>query len=98
MQRALTSTYDVAEVNIVLPGLDGLSIIDELRHWRIKLLVIILSAKRSIDERVKGLQAGVDDHLTRPFASSELLARVQALIRRARYAGNDSDYGVRSRR
>ncbi len=64
MQLALASTYDVAEVDIVLPGLDGLSIICELRQWRIKLLVIILSAKRSIDERVKGLQAGGDDHLT----------------------------------
>ena len=97
MQRALASTYDVAEVDIVLPGLDGLSIIDELRQWRTKRLVIILSAKRSIDKRAKGLLASGDDHLTRPFASSELLARVQALIRRARYAGNDSDYGGRSR-
>ena len=59
------------------------SLIDELRQQRIKLPVIILSAKRSTDERVEGLQAGGDDYLTKPFAFSELLARVQALIRRA---------------
>ncbi len=83
LQMALTSSYDVAVVDIMLPGLDGLSIIDELRQRRFKLPVIILSAKRSIDERVEGLQAGGDDYLTKPFAFSELLARVQALIRRA---------------
>jgi two-component system OmpR family response regulator len=83
LQMGLMSSYDVAVVDIMLPGLDGLSIIDELRQRRIKLPVIILSAKRSIDERVEGLQAGGDDYLTKPFAFSELLARVQALIRRA---------------
>ncbi len=83
LQMALGSSYDAAVIDIMLPGLDGLSIIDELRRRRIKLPVIILSAKRSIDERVEGLQAGGDDYLTKPFAFSELLARVQALIRRA---------------
>ncbi len=83
LQMALTSSYDVAVVDIMLPGLDGLSIIDALRQRRIKLPVIILSARRSIDERIEGLQAGGDDYLTKPFAFSELLARVQALIRRA---------------
>ncbi len=80
---ALASTYDAAVIDIMLPGLDGLSIIDELRGRRIKLPVIILSAKRSISDRVEGLHAGGDDYLTKPFAFSELLARVQALIRRA---------------
>ena len=83
LQMALTSSYDAAVIDIMLPGLDGLAIIDELRQRRIKLPVIILSAKRSIDERVEGLQAGGDDYLTKPFAFSELLARIQALIRRA---------------
>ncbi len=83
LHMALTSTYDVAVIDIMLPGLDGLSIIDEVRRRRFKLPVIILSAKRSIDERVEGLQAGGDDYLTKPFAFTELLARVQALIRRA---------------
>jgi two-component system OmpR family response regulator len=83
LSMALMSTYDVAIIDIMLPGLDGLSIIDELRRQRNKLPVIILSAKRSLDERVEGLQAGGDDYLTKPFAFTELLARVQALIRRA---------------
>ena len=83
LQMAMTSSYDAALIDIMLPGLDGLSIIERLRKQHINLPVIILSAKRSIDERVNGLYAGGDDYLTKPFAFSELLARVQALIRRA---------------
>lgn len=83
LQMALSSSYDAAVIDIMLPGLDGLAIIDELRRRRVKLPVIILSARRSVDERVEGLQAGGDDYLTKPFAFSELLARIQALIRRA---------------
>jgi DNA-binding response OmpR family regulator len=66
----------------MLPKLDGLSLIERLRQKKITTPVIILSAKRSVDDRVKGLQVGSDDYLTKPFAFSELLARVQALIRR----------------
>lgn len=83
LRLARDSSYDAAVIDIMLPGLDGLAIIDELRRRRIKLPVIILSAKRSVDERVAGLQAGGDDYLTKPFAFSELLARIQALLRRA---------------
>jgi DNA-binding response OmpR family regulator len=83
LELALGGRYDAAIIDIMLPGLDGLSIIDRLRQQRNKLPVIILSAKRSVDERVEGLQAGGDDYLTKPFAFSELLARVHALIRRA---------------
>lgn len=83
LQMALMSSYDVAVVDIMLPGLDGLTVIDELRRRRINLPVIILSAKRSIDERVEGLRTGGDDYLTKPFSFSELLARIEALIRRA---------------
>jgi two-component system OmpR family response regulator len=83
LQLALTSSFDAAVIDIMLPGLDGLTIIDQLRQRRINLPVIILSAKRSVGERVEGLQAGGDDYLTKPFAFSELLARVQALMRRA---------------
>ena len=81
--RALTEPYDAAIIDIMLPKLDGLSLIEELRRKKINTPVIILSAKRSIDDRVKGLQTGSDDYLTKPFSFSELLARVQALIRRA---------------
>jgi len=70
-------------VDVMLPKLDGLSLIQQLRARKIRLPVLILSAKASVDDRVRGLQAGGDDYLTKPFAFSELLARVQALIRRA---------------
>ena len=75
--------YDVAIVDIMLPKLDGLSLIEALRRQKINTPVLILSSKRSVEDRVKGLQTGGDDYLIKPFVFSELLARVNALIRRA---------------
>ncbi|MGZ3569095.1 MAG: response regulator [Thermodesulfobacteriota bacterium] len=83
LHMALTQPYDTAIIDIMLPKLDGLSLIERMRKEKVGTPVIILSAKASIDDRVKGLQTGGDDYLTKPFAFSELLARVQALIRRA---------------
>jgi two-component system, OmpR family, response regulator len=83
LHLALTEPYDAAIVDIMLPKLNGLSLIEEMRQKKINTPVIILSAKDSVDDRVKGLQTGSDDYMTKPFAFSELLARVQALIRRA---------------
>jgi two-component system OmpR family response regulator len=83
LHQALTAPYDAAIIDIMLPKLDGLQLIEELRHQKINTPVLILSAKRSVDDRVMGLQKGGDDYLTKPFAFSELLARVQALLRRA---------------
>jgi len=83
LHRASTEHYDAAVVDLMLPQLDGLSLIEELRRQEINTPVLILSAKRSVDDRVKGLQAGGDDYMVKPFAFSELLARVQALLRRA---------------
>jgi two-component system OmpR family response regulator len=83
LHLGLTEPYDAAVVDIMLPGLDGLSLIERLRTKGVATPVIILSAKRSVDDRVKGLQAGGDDYLTKPFSFSELLARIQALIRRS---------------
>jgi two-component system OmpR family response regulator len=83
LDLALTVPYDAAVVDIMLPRLDGLSLIGEMRQQKINTPVIILSAKRSVEDRVKGLETGSDDYLTKPFAFSELLARVQALIRRS---------------
>lgn len=80
---AQSVAYDVAIVDIMLPKLDGLALIQLLRSRAVRVPVLILSAKASVDDRVRGLQAGGDDYLTKPFAFSELLARVQALIRRA---------------
>jgi DNA-binding response OmpR family regulator len=80
---AVDHPYDVAIVDLMLPRRDGLSLIEELRRRAIATPVLILSARRSVDDRVHGLQAGGDDYLTKPFAFAELLARVQALVRRA---------------
>jgi two-component system OmpR family response regulator len=83
LQVALEQNPDVAIVDLMLPRRDGLSVIDELRRHGRTTPVLILSARRSVDDRVRGLQAGGDDYLTKPFAFAELLARVQALVRRA---------------
>ena len=80
---AETTPYDAAVVDVMLPKLDGLSFIQRLRSQKIRVPVIILSAKATVDDRIKGLQAGGDDYLTKPFAFSELTARLHALIRRA---------------
>ena len=82
LRKALKDPYDTVIVDIMLPKLDGLSLIEGLRRKEINTPILILSAKRSVDDRVRGLQTGSDDYLTKPFAISELLARVQALIRR----------------
>ena len=83
LHLALTEPYDAAVIDLMLPGLDGLSIIKAMRNREINTPVIILSAKRTVDDRVEGLKAGGDDYLTKPFSFTELLARVQALIRRS---------------
>ena len=86
--------YDAAVVDLMLPKLDGLSVI---RAWRARgatTPVLILSAKASVDDRVRGLQAGGDDYLTKPFAFSELLARIQALFRRATQSAEPTKLAV----
>ncbi len=83
LEIALAAEPDVAIVDIMLPKRDGLSVIEELRRRGRSTPVLILSARRSVDDRVRGLQSGGDDYLTKPFAFAELLARVQALVRRA---------------
>jgi len=86
--------YDVAIVDLMLPKLDGLSLIQRMRDQRIRTPVIILSAKHTVDDRVRGLESGGDDYLTKPFAFSELLARVQALIRRSSGAADATRLAV----
>src|SRR5258706_2580391 len=83
LSMALASPYDAAVLDLMLPKLDGLSVIEQMRRQKVSTPVIILSAKRSVDDRIKGLQAGGDDYLTKPFSFAELLARVHALIRLA---------------
>jgi two-component system OmpR family response regulator len=94
LDLALSEPYDAAIVDLMLPKKDGLSVIETLRREKINTPVIILSAKGSIDDRVKGLQTGGDDYLTKPFAFSELLARVQALIRRSTGASEPTRLSV----
>jgi two-component system OmpR family response regulator len=74
--------YDVAVVDVMLPGMDGVTLIENLRKKGLMMPVIILSAKRSVDDRIRGLKAGGDDYLTKPFSFSELLVRIHALLRR----------------
>ena len=83
LELARQTPYDAAIVDLMLPKLDGLSVIERWRGEQLKLPVLILSAKRSTDDRIKGLQHGGDDYLTKPFSFAELLARLQALIRRS---------------
>jgi len=83
LHLASTEPYDTAIVDIMLPKLDGLTLIERLREQKITTPILVLSARDSVNDRVKGLHAGGDDYLVKPFAFAELLARIQALIRRA---------------
>jgi two-component system OmpR family response regulator len=79
---ATEETYDVVVVDRMLPGIDGLGLVTTLRKAGVKTAVLFLTALGGIDDRVEGLEAGGDDYLTKPFAFSELLARLNALARR----------------
>ncbi len=88
LDMALAVDYDTLIVDIMLPEMDGFTVIERLRTQGKNTPIIVLSARGRVGDRVKGLEAGADDYLTKPFSFSELLARVQALIRRA---GNQTD-------
>ena len=90
LQLALMGCYDALVIDVMLPRLDGLTLINRFRQKGIDAPVIILSAKRSVADRIKGLQTGSDDYLTKPFSFSELLARLQALIRRSTHVTEPS--------
>jgi DNA-binding response OmpR family regulator len=77
-----TTPFDVVVLDVMLPGRDGLSVLQLLRERRSKVPVLLLSARGQVDERIAGLNAGADDYLPKPFALGELVARVRALIRR----------------
>src|SRR6201994_5215810 len=81
-QFATENVYDILVVDLGLPDRDGISLILRLRQIGVKAPVLILSARRSVDDRVRGLEQGGDDYLTKPFALAELLARLRYLLRR----------------
>ena len=91
LDLVLNENFDLGVIDLMLPGLDGLSIIERMRERKVEFPVIILSAKRSVDDRVAGLKQGGDDYLTKPFAFSELLARIQANLRRVRNGTDNSN-------
>ena len=82
LKYAQSGTYDAIVLDIMLPGMDGISILKKLREDRNQVPVLLLSAKDDINDKVKGLDCGADDYLTKPFSTEELLARVRALTRR----------------
>ena len=82
LDMALSGTYDLIMIDLMLPSLPGLEVLARLRKEKIQTPVLILTAQSKVDQRVKGLDAGADDYLTKPFAIDELLARVRALLRR----------------
>src|ERR1700752_5086848 len=94
LDYGLSISYDAAVLDLMLPGLDGLAVLRQLRQKKVSLPVLILSARAGVDDRVLGLQSGGDDYLTKPFAFSELLARVQALIRRSTHSAEPSRLSV----
>lgn len=83
LDLALESAHDILILDIMLPGMNGLDLLAKLREQNINVPVLILSAKRSVDDRVLGLRAGGDDYLVKPFAFAELMARVESLLRRS---------------
>jgi two-component system OmpR family response regulator len=82
LDKARSGAADALIVDRMLPGMDGLTIIEALRHDGVRTPVLVLSALGAVDDRVRGLRAGGDDYLTKPFATVELIARIEALLRR----------------
>ena len=85
---AVTEDYDLIVLDLMLPGMDGLEICKQLRQKQIHTPILILTAKSQIEDKVKGLDTGADDYLTKPFSFEELLARIRALIRRPKKSLN----------
>jgi DNA-binding response OmpR family regulator len=82
LEQALTEEYDLIILDILLPRLNGLQVLKEIRREKLSVPVLLLTAKNRVEDKVSGLDAGADDYLTKPFAIPELLARVRTLLRR----------------
>ncbi len=92
--KAKTEKFDLAVIDIMLPVMDGFSVIEKIRAAKITTPIIILSAKNAVEDKLRGLQLGSDDYLAKPFSFSELLARIQALLRRANTASDPTTLTV----
>ncbi len=94
IDRALRRRYDCIVLDIMLPGVDGFEVVEELRRRTVLTPVLMLTARDEIGSRVRGLEAGADDYLSKPFDLAELMARVHALIRRAAFRHGDATLAV----
>ncbi len=92
MNLAVEGTYDILIVDLSLPDEDGMSLILRLRQHGVSSPVLILSARRSVDDKVRGLEQGGDDYLTKPFSLAELLARLRNLMKRRSLPGSEADF------
>ncbi len=92
--KAKTEDFDLAVIDIMLPVMDGFTVIEKIRAAKITTPIIILSAKNAVEDKIRGLQLGSDDYLAKPFSFSELLARIQALLRRANTASDPTTLTV----
>src|SRR6516164_3284281 len=90
LDLALSDTYDVVILDIMLPGIDGIEVCRQMRAERVMSPVLMLTARGSVEDRVTGLNVGADDYLTKPFAMEELLARINALLRRREQRFDDN--------
>jgi DNA-binding response OmpR family regulator len=89
LARAASGAHDVAVVDVMLPGKDGMQLTDELRRRGKSIPILMLTARDTVEDRVSGLRSGADDYLVKPFAFDELLARINALIRRTKPEAGD---------
>jgi two-component system, OmpR family, response regulator len=94
VERALTGEYDCVVLDVMLPGRDGFAVVDELRLRSVATPILLLTARDELDSRVRGLEGGADDYLTKPFDLPELVARVLALIRRSHLRHRDAVLSV----
>lgn len=89
LHLASTESYDVIVLDLMLPGMDGLTLLRNLRSWKIDTPIICLTARDAVNDRVAGLNAGADDYLAKPFSFAELQARINALLRRGHRLTNN---------
>ena len=90
LERALTRSYDCVVLDLMLPERDGFSVVEELRRRAVNVPVLMLTARHEVDHRIKGLEVGADDYLSKPFDLAELLARMHALMRRSQMRHEDA--------